>query len=177
MHYFDKNKPMQTLLLSMRDVLTSPKGFFSELPPAAFYANSIFLATVIVFVTSFIGVPFHGFTLLFMVPVSYGLGLIALKFWASYVSWAVRSFGKAKLSTPNAFHLSTYACVPLMLATIPYVGLLSCLWSLYLMWAALTSRCHVKSGVAAIIIIIPAALFAVSATALVSFIFQMFPQL
>jgi len=161
----------------MRNVLTSPKNFFSDLPPAAYYANSIFLATVIVFVASFIGVPFHGFTLLFMVPVSYGLGLIGLKFWASYLSWTVRSFGKAKLSTPNAFHLSVYASVPLMLSALPIVGLVSCVWSLYLMWVAVVSRCHVKAGIAAIIIIIPAILFAISATALVTLILELFPKL
>jgi hypothetical protein len=177
MQYFDKNRPMNTLLLTMRDVLTSPKAFFSDLPPAAFYANSIFLATIIVFVASFIGVAFHGFTLLFMLPVSYGLSLIGIKFWSSYLSWAVKSFGKAKLSTPNAFHLSVYACVPLMLATVPILGLLSCLWSIYLIWVALISRCHVKSGVAAIIIAIPVLFFAIAASDTVSLIYQLFPKL
>ncbi len=177
MQYFDKNRPMQTLVLSIRNVLSTPKAFFSELPPAAFYANSIFLATIIVFVASFIGVPFHGFTLLFMLPVSYALSLIGIKFWASYLSWAVKSFGKAKLGTPNAFQISIYACVPLMLATVPILGLLSCLWTIYLIWVALISRCHVKPGVAAIIIVIPVLFFAIFASDAVSLIYQLFPKL
>jgi len=177
MQYFDKNRPMQTLLLSMRGVLTSPNKFFSELPPAAFYANSIFLATIVIFAASFIGVLFHSFTMLFMVPVSWGLGLIGLKFWSSYVSWATRSFGKGKLSKANAFNISTYASVPLMLSAVPILGIISCLWSLYLMWVALVSRCHVKSSKAAIIIATPAIIFAISATGFVAFIFQLFPKL
>jgi len=177
MQYFDKNRPMQTLLLSMRGVLISPKEFFSELPVATFYANSIFLASIIIFAASFIGVPFRSFTMLFMLPVSWGLGLIGLKFWSSYISWATRSFGKAKLGKANAFHISTYACVPLMLSALPMLGIISFLWSLYLMWVALISRCHVKPGTAAIIIAIPAMIFAVSATELVAFLFQLFPKL
>jgi len=177
MQYFDKNRPMQTLLLSMQGVLTSPKLFFSQLPPAAFYANSIFLGTVIILAASFIGVPFHSFTMLFMVPVSWGLGLIGLKFWSSYVAWATRSFGKAKLSNANAFHISAYASVPLILSAVPVLGLISCVWSLYLMWIALVSRCHVKASTAAIIIGIPALMFAISATEFVSFLFQVFPKL
>ena len=177
MQYFDKNRPMQTLLLSMQGVLKSPKNFFAQLPPAAFYANSIFLGTVIILAASFIGVPFHSFTMLFMVPVSWGLGLIGIKVWSSYIAWATRSFGKAKLSTANAFNMSAYASVPLVFSAVPILGLISCLWSLYLMWVALVSRCHVKSSTAAIIIAIPAILFGITATALVSFIFQLFPQL
>ncbi len=177
MQYFDKNRPMQPLLLSWQGMLTSPKEFFSELPPAAFYANSIFLATIVILAASFIGVPFHSFTMLFMVPVSWGLGLIALKFWSLYISWATRSFGNAKLSKANAFYISAYASVPLMLSAVPILGIISCLWSLYLMWIALISRCHVKPSTAAIIIGIPAIIFAVSATELVSFIFQLFPKL
>ncbi len=177
MQYFDKNRPMQTLLISLRGLLTSPKEFFSELPPAAFYANSVFLASIVIFAASFIGVPFHGFTMLFMVPVSWGLGLIALNFWSSYISWATRSFAKAKLSKTNAFYISAYASVPLMLSAVPVLGMISCLWSLYLIWIALISRCHVKPSTAAIIIGVPAIIFAVSATELVSFIFQLFPKL
>jgi len=177
MQYFDKNRPMQTLLLSMQGVLSSPKDFFSQLPPAAFYANSIFLGTTIILAASFIGVPFHSFTMLFMVPVSWGLGLIGLKAWSSYIAWATRSFGKTKLSNANAFNISAYASVPLVFSAVPILGLISCLWSLYLMWVALVSRCHVKSSTAGIIIAIPAILFAITATELVSFIFQLFPKL
>jgi len=177
MQYFDKNRPMQTLLHSIKGMLINPGDFFSKLPAAAFYANSIFLATVVILAASFIGVPFHSFTMLFMVPVSWGLGLIGLKFWSSYISWATRSFGKAKLSKANAFYLSTYASVPLMLSAVPVVGMISCLWSLYLMWVALISRCHVKSTTAALIIVIPAALFAVTASEFVALLFQLFPKL
>ncbi len=177
MQYFDKNRPMQTLLWSMRDVLTSPKAFFSQLPPAAFYASSIFLGTAIILAASFIGVPFHSFTMLFMVPVSWGLGLIGLKIWSSYIAWATRSFGKAKLSNTNAFYISAYASVPMVLSAVPVVGLISCVWSLYLMWVALVSRCQVKSSTAAIIIAIPAILFALTATEFVAFLFQLFPKL
>lgn len=168
---------MNTLLLSMRDVLTSPKAFFSDLPPAAFYANSIFLATVIIFSASFIGVPFRSFTMLFMVPVSWGLGLIGLKLWSSYIAWASRSFAHVKLGAANAFHMSTYASVPLILSAVPLLGAIAWFWSLYLMWVALTNRCQVKPSAAALIIAVPAIIFAISATEAVSILLQLFPHL
>ena len=177
MQYFDKNRPMQTFLLSVRDILTSPKAFFAELPPAAFYATSIFILTGIVFIASFAGIPFRGFSLLFMVPVSWGLSLIALKFWSAYLSWAVKAMAHGKLTTANAFHISSYAFVPLVLAYIPVVGLIACVWSIYLLWVALVSRCHVKPGLAAIIIVIPALIFASAATEVLVLFAQMFPQL
>jgi len=176
MQYFDKDRPMQTFLLSVRDVLSSPKAFFAELPPAAFYATSIFIITGVVFIASFAGVPFHGFSLLFMVPVSWGLSLVALKFWSAYLSWAVKAVAQAKLTTANAFHISAYAFVPLVLAYIPVVGLIACAWSIYLLWVGLVSRCHVKPGLAAIIIIIPALIFASAANEILVLFAQLFLQ-
>jgi len=122
MQYFEKNSPMQTFFPALRNILISPKTFFAELPPAAFYSNSIFFVSVLVFISSFIGVPFYSMTLLFLLPVSWALTLIGLKFWASYLSWAVKFFAKAKLTAPNAFHLSAYAAAPLMLSTLPVIG-------------------------------------------------------
>jgi len=177
MQYFDKNHPMQTFLLSVRGVLTSPKAFFAELPPAAFYATSIFILTAVIFIASFVGLPFRGFSLLFMVPVSWGLSLIALKFWSSYLSWAVKAMAQGKLSSANAFHLSAYAFIPMVLAYIPVAGLIACVWSLYLLWVALVSRCHVKPGLAAVIIVIPALIFASAATEILVLSVQLFPQL
>jgi len=177
MQYFESNRPMLTIIPALRNIMLSPKAFFSELAPAAFYSNSIFFTSILIFAASFIGIPFHDMSLLFLLPVSWGLSLIGIKFWSTYLSWAARFFAKVKLTTPNAFHLSAYAAAPLLLVAIPGVGILAYLWNVYLLWIALTHRCKIKSRVAAIIIAIPATIFAACIAVVIIYIGQVFPQL
>ncbi|MFQ5345237.1 MAG: YIP1 family protein [Mariprofundus sp.] len=177
MQYFEKNRPLETIVPALRNVAISPKAFFAELPPAAFYSNAIFFVSILVFVASFIGVPFYSMTMLFLLPVSWGLTLIGLKFWAAYLSWAVRFFAKTKLSAANAFQISAYASAPLIFSAVPVIGSLAGFWNLYLLWVALTQRCQVKAGMAALIIAIPAVVFVTSLGVLVALLVQMFPQL
>jgi len=177
MQYFEKNRPMQTFIPALRNVLTSPKVFFAELPPSAFYSNAIFFVSILVFIASFVGVPFKSMSLLFLLPVSWGLTLIGLKFWATYLSWAVKFFAKSKLTSPNAFHISAYASAPLIFSTLPYIGSLAAFWNLYLLWVALTQRCRVKAGMAVLIIAIPTVVIIASLGVLVALLIQMFPQL
>jgi len=177
MNYFEINKPLQTFIPAVRSILTTPQAFFEELPPAAFYSNAIFFVSIPIFIASFISVPFHSMTLLFLFPATWGLTLIGLLFWSKYMSWAVKTLAKSRLTTPNAFQISTYAAVPLVLLSIPYVGLIAWLWNLYLLWVALVNRCKVKAGMAALIIAVPALIFATSAAVFLRLIVQMFPQL
>ncbi len=177
MQYFESNRPMQTLIPALRNIIISPKPFFSGLPPAAFYSNSIFFISILVFGASFIGVPFRDMSLLFLLPVSWGLTLIGIKFWASYLSWALRFFAKVKLTTANAFQLSAYAGAPMLLTAIPGVGILAYVWNLYLLWIALTHRCKIRSGMAVLIIAIPAVIFATFIAVVLTFSTQVFPQL
>jgi len=177
MNYFESDNPFQTFIPAMRSVLSSPKVFFEQLKPAPFFSNALFFVSVIIFMSSFIGVIFHGFSMLFLLPVTWGLSLIGLFFWSTYMSWAVKTLSKGKLTKAHAFQISAYAASPLILSTIPVVGVIASLWNLYLLWLALIHRCKVKAGMAALIIAIPAVLFAASIFALLTLAFQMFPQL
>jgi len=177
MSYFEINKPLRTFIPALRSILTSPQTFFKGLPPAAFYSNAIFFVSILIFIASFFSVPFHSMTLLFLLPVSWGLSLIGLFFWSKYMSWAVRVFAKSRLTTPNAFQISTYAATPLVLLAIPYVGWVSYLLYLWLLWISLVHRCKVKAGMAALVIAVPAVVFTSSVVVLLRLIVQMFPQL
>jgi len=177
MNYFDKNKPMQSLLPALRDIVTSPKAFFSELPGAAFHSNSLFFASIIIFAATFIGVASYNLGMLFMIPVIWGLSLISLWLWSAYMSWAVKNLAKGKLTTANAFQISAYAATPMALATIPYIGAIAGLWNLYLLWVALVNRCKISSGMALTIIAVPTLMLAASFIALSGLLVQLFPQL
>lgn len=160
MNYFDKNKPMQSLIPALKDIFSSPAAFFAELPSEAFYSNPLFFASIVIFFATFAGVPFYSLALLFMVPVIWSLSLISLWLWATYMGWAVRVFAKGKLTTTNAFQISAYAAAPLALSTIPYIGAIAGLWNLYLLWVALVNRCRVSATTAIVIIAIPTLLTA-----------------
>ncbi|MDQ6981520.1 MAG: YIP1 family protein [Mariprofundus sp.] len=177
MIYFESSKPFQTFIPAIRSVLTSPTGFFTELKPTPFFSNAIFFISVVIFMASFIGTIFHSLSLLFLLPVTWGLSLIGMFFWAAYMSWAVKTLGKGKLTKPHAFQISAYAAAPLILSAIPVVGIIASLWNLYLLWLALIHRCKVKAGMAALIVAIPAVIFAASIAALLTLAFQVFPQL
>jgi len=177
MNYFESNKPFQTFIPAMRSVLTRPKEFFEQLKPTPFFSNALFLASIIIFMSSFIGVIFHDLSLLFLLPVTWGLSLIGIYFWSAYMSWAVKSLAKGKLTKAHAFQISAYAAAPLILSLVPMIGIIASLWNLYLLWLALIHRCKVKSGMAALIIAIPAVIFAASIAALLTLAFQIFPQL
>jgi len=177
MRYFEKNNPFKSFVPAMHSVLTTPASFFRDLKPAAFYSNAIFFASILIFITSFVGVIFHSMTLLFLLPVTWGLSLIGMWFWSAYMSWAVKKLAHGKLTKANAFQISAYAAAPLILSTVPVLGAIASLWNLYLLWVALVHRCQVKAGMAALIIAIPAVLFATSIAALLALVVQLFPQL
>lgn len=164
--YFSGNQPMQSLAPAVKALLSSPRSFFEHMPRAAYRWDAIFFVSIVVFIASFLSVPFFSMTFLFMLPVTWGLSLIALWLWSKYLSWAVRSFAKQKLSSTNAFQFSAYATFPMALSSIPYLGLITSLWSLYLLWLALVARCKVSGGASAAILLLPIVLLAASTTAL-----------
>lgn len=177
MNYFDKNSPLQSLIPALRDLLTSPKAFFAELPGAAFHSNALFFASAPIFFATFISVPFYGFLLWFLLPVSWGLSLIGLWMWSRYMAWAVRTVAKGKLGNANSFQISAYAFAPMALASIPYIGIIGVLWNLYLLWTALVNRCKLSSGMALLIIGVPTIVVIASLVALSGMLIQLFPQL
>ena len=177
MQYFEINRPLQTFIQAARGVLFSPKDFFSNVPPAAFYSNALFFAAAIIFISSFVGVPFRSMSLLFLLPLTCALSLLGLLAWSSYMSWAVKTLAKARLTQANAFQISAYAATPLAFSFVPYIGAITGLWNLYLLWTALINRCKVQPGMAMVIIVVPAIIFAVSMVAAWTLAIKVFPQL
>ncbi len=156
MNYFDKNQMLSTFLPAVRSLLVAPKQFFTEMPTAAFYGNAFFYTTFLVFIASFVGVPFYQWTLLFMVPVSWGVTLLLTWLWGKYIAWAVRTLAKKKLGPANAFQMVSYASTPAMVIYIPVASMVGSAWGLYLLWTALVERLKVSAAMAAMIIAVPA---------------------
>ncbi|MDX8406048.1 MAG: YIP1 family protein [Mariprofundus sp.] len=177
MQYFDKNKPIQTLVPAMRDIITSPQSFFTTMPAATFHSNAMFFASIVIFTASFIAVPFHSLGVLFLTPVIWSLSLISLWVWSKYMSWAVKTLAKSKLGPATSFQITAYASLPLILSAVPYIGAVAGLFNMYLLWVALVKRCHVSSMMALIIIAIPTLMLAVSLFVLSGLLVQLLPQL
>lgn len=175
--YFSGNQAIQTLFPTIKALLTRPRIFFEQMPRAIYRRDAIFFATIVIFGFSFLSVPFYSMLLLFLLPLTWGLALVGLWLWSQYLRWAVRTFTGSKLSMANAFQLSAYAALPMVLATIPYVGILAGLWSLYLLWLGLIGYCKISGGKAAMVLFVPLAVLAASTAVLVSMLMQALPQL
>jgi hypothetical protein len=175
--YFTGNKPTETLLPTVKALLTSPRSFFENMPRAIYFKDAMFFVSIIVFAFSFLSVPFHSVLFLFMLPVTWGALLISLWLWSKYLSWAVRTFTDKKLSAANAFQLSGYASLPLVLCTIPYVGVVAVLLNLYLLWLGLVSYCRVSGGAAMTILIVPIVLLGATTAAFTAMLIKAVPQL
>lgn len=174
--YFDSNRPVETFLSSVKLVLTSPRSFLEQMPPAYYYRDGIFLLTLIVMGASILSTPFYNVLFLFMLPMTWGLILISLRLWAGYLSWAVGTFAKQKLSSKRAFQLSAYASVPLLFSFVPVLALIATLWNLYLMWLGLVAHCKVSGFSALMIIVVPLLVLIASTVVLVILLMATMPD-
>jgi len=156
--YFEANRPAQTLISTMRTLFVQPRAFFAAMPVAIFYRNSVFFVSIIVFALSFLAIPVYGMTMLFLLPATWGVVLIALRFLGAYLRWGVTTLGKARLSTMNAFQLAAYAFLPMLFSTLSWFGVVALLWSIYLLWLGLVAHCKIKAGTALTIVAVPASL-------------------
>ncbi|HKI61728.1 MAG TPA: YIP1 family protein [Mariprofundaceae bacterium] len=175
--YFTGNKPSATLLPTVKALLTTPGSFFENMPRAIYFKDAMFFISIVVFAFSFLSIPFHGALFLFMLPVTWGAVLISLWLWSKYMSWAVRTFTDKKLSAANAFQLSGYASLPMLLCAIPYVGAVAGLWNLYLIWLGLVSYCRVSAGAAMVILIVPIVVLGATTAVFTTMLIKAVPQL
>jgi len=175
--YFESNRPMETFLPVIKALIKTPKAFFEQMSPAYFFRDGIFFVSIIIFLATFVSMPFSNVLFLFLLPVTWGLLLVSLRFWSVYMAWAVRVFAKQKLSTRQAFQISTYAAFPMVFVAVPVLGVLASIWNLYLMWVGLVSYCKISGKNAAMIIMIPVIILLVSTVFLITLLIAVFPQL
>ena len=71
------------------------------------------------------------------------------------------------MSTIDAFQISAYGNVPMLLAWVPVLNMVTGLWSLVLEWFGLTRFAGVSSGVALLVLIVPMIVLMLSMTLLV----------
>lgn len=177
MIYFHFNRPVETLIPAIKGVLMSPKAFFAEMPGTVLFGNSIFLFSLVIIAGSLLSFPFDGASTLFLLPVTWGVILLANWAWAAYLGWAVRTFGKQRLNTPSAFQICTYASIPMLLGFIPYTALLVDLWVLYLTFTGLVAFTGINVRTAVMIMLVPLAILMVSMSALLVLLVDLVPQL
>jgi len=153
--YFESNRPWKTVFPAMKDLITRPAQFFAGMPFAVFYGNSLFFVSIIIFILTFVAVPFYSLGMLFMLPFTWGSILIGMWMLAAFISWGVKAFGGARLTPANAFQLSAYAFAPMMFVGLSWAGAIAFLWSMYLLWLGLASHCRISGGRAVAVIIVP----------------------
>ncbi|HXH72606.1 MAG TPA: YIP1 family protein [Mariprofundaceae bacterium] len=177
MIYFNINRMTETLIPACKAVIMEPRATFEQMPKTGFYRDGFGLLSLIILAAAAISVPFIGFVLIFLLPFIWGTLLICYRLWASYLSWAVRTFGQQKLNPINAFQLSAYAAVPMVLGFVPVLGIVASLWNLYLLWLALVANVKVKESTALVIIAVPTLVLTVSLVLFADLLLKLLPQL
>ena len=175
--YFESNRPVETLLPTIKALVKSPRVFFANVPLAYYHRDGMFFASIVIFAMTFISMPFYGVLFLFLFPITWGVALVSLRLWAAYLAWSVRVFGKKKLSSKQAFQLSAYTTLPMVFALVPVLGLIASLWNLYLLWIALSAYCKLSSGTAFAVIFVPVIVLLLSSAVLVALLVTSVPQL
>ncbi len=175
--YFTGNAATTSFLPAIKSLLTGPRAFFANMPRAIYLRDAMFFVSIVIFLFSFLSVPFYSMALLFLLPATWGGALIFLLLWSKYLRWAVKTFTDSKLSAANAFQISAYAALPMALAAIPFLGFLAGLANLYLLWVGLSSYCRLRGGVAAVILLVPMVLLAITSVAFGKLLIQVLPQL
>jgi len=153
--YFQSNRPAASFFAALQSLLLRPRDFFADMPFAVFFSNSLFFASIIIFVLTFVAVPVYTLLTLFMLPFTWGVLLIAMLAMASYLSWGVKAFAGSRLTTANAFQLCAYAFAPMMFVGLSWGGIIACLWMLFLLWTGLSAHCRISGGRAAAVLILP----------------------
>ncbi|OIO69066.1 MAG: hypothetical protein COW19_04410 [Zetaproteobacteria bacterium CG12_big_fil_rev_8_21_14_0_65_55_1124] len=153
--YFHNNRPAQTFLAALKSLATQPREFFAGAPFAVFYGNSLFFASIIIFILTFLAVPSYSLGMLFMLPVTWGSILIGMYMLAAYMSWGVKAFTGVRLTPANAFQLSAYAFAPMMFVGLSWAGLAAFLYSMYLLWLGLTAHCRIAGARAVLVLVVP----------------------
>lgn len=153
--YFDKNLPGSTCIAALKSLVTRPREFFAGMPFAVFYGNSLFFASIIIFILTFLSVPAYSLGMLFMLPFTWGALLIGMWMVSSLIRRSVHAFTASKLTTANAFQLSAYAFAPMMFVGLSWGGIAAFLWSMYLLWIGLSAHCRISGGRAVAVLAAP----------------------
>ncbi len=166
--YFHRENWVDSYIAATRDLLLKPGEFFSSLPETDHYANSmLFLVITVSVPTLIIALGTFGASLL-VAPLVWLMVLGGAWLWAWYMQWAVRVCCKIKLSTVQAFHICSYANMPLLLVWVPLLNAVTGIWSLALMWMGLTRSVGVSSGKALAILLVPFLLIMISGSILIA---------
>jgi len=144
--YFEKNRPAGSFIAALKDLVTRPREFFAGMPYAVFYGSSLFFASIIIFILTFLAVPAYSLGMLFMLPFTWGAILIGMWMVSGLISWGVRTLSASRLSTANAFQLSAYAFAPMMFVGLSWGGIVAFLWSMFLLWLGLSAHCRISGG-------------------------------
>jgi len=169
--YYDINDKIGSWFRAAKGVLLRPTAFFEGMPDATDYAPMIWYYTITM-------APGLLLTLLFSlpvgivaVPVAWALGLAALWLWGWYFAWAVRTFCKQQLDTRTAFALAVYANTPNVLFFVPVLNALISIWTLVLDGVGLVKKAKASAGAAALIVIVPLIVLALSFWILFALVF------
>lgn len=161
--FFSAEQVGDTLLEAFKGVMTAPNTYFTAMPEARDYRDSLMLLCIYLAIPALIlGILSGVIGTLIILPASLLFGGIATWMWAVYLSWAARRFCASELSTVDAFQICAYSTAPLIFSWIPVIGMIAWMSNLYLNWQGLVSHARIGAGAALLIILAAFCIMALS---------------
>jgi len=155
-HYFTLSSFAPSLCGSIGSVSLQPKSFFEKMERHDGYQNSVIFLLIILFVPSLIdSYQISQEKMASILPAMEGVGLLMAWMWAGYIYWCIRLFTDHQLEHTDAFQISAYSMVPMMLDISVLMIVPAYLWQLFITWRALVSFVGISNIHAAWIMAIP----------------------
>lgn len=152
--YFSAENIGETLLPAFKATMVSPNTYFSAMPQARDYRDSLMLLAIYLAIPALmVGLATGVIGIVVILPLSLIFGIAGTWMWAAYLGWAARRFCASDLSTAGAFQICAYSSAPLVFSWIPIIGMVAWLSNLFLNWQGLVSHGRIGAGAALLIIL------------------------
>lgn len=154
--YFTPSSFAPSLFDSLGAVSLRPKTFFEQMEHSDSYRNSIIFLLVILFIPSLIdSYQISQDKMASIFPAMEGVGLLMAWMWAGYIYWSIRLFTNHQVEHTDAFQISAYSTVPMLLDFSALLIVPAFFWQLFITWRGLVSYVGIPSNHAIWMMAIP----------------------
>lgn len=151
------------LLTSLGAVSVKPRLFFEQMESRNDYRSTVAFLLMILFVPSLIGsYQISQEKMASILPAMEGIGLLLAWMWAGYIYWSVKLSTDHPIEHADAFQISAYSTIPMMLDFSALLIVPAFFWQLFITWRGLVSFVGVSGSHAAWIMAIPVIMLTVA---------------
>ncbi len=154
--YFTLSPLLGSLFGAIGSVSFRPKSFFEGMKSNESYRDSIIFLLIILFLPALVdSYQISHEKMASILPAMEGVGLLLAWLWAGYIYWCIRLFTDHQIEHTDAFQISAYSTVPMLLDFSTLMIVPAYFWQLFITWRGLVNYVGVSSSHAAWFMAIP----------------------